>query len=229
MFMKRALFISALLAPNDGAGNGDPSTGGAGSGAKTDPPKVEAPDVAAQLKAANAELAKLKQAETDRANAAAAAQKKAADDQLVAEGKYKQLLEQKDAELASLKPLADLGKAAQADAEKRLNEAKAKLSADDQALVDAAPVTQREALIARLSVAATTTTTSKPNPGTGIPAPGGGAIDFGEALKNGEAAWKAAKARDPEGARKFLQNTSAPDEGPNRPLAHLHRPVPASK
>lgn len=182
----------------------------------TTPPKA---DPAAQLVAVSAELAALKKADADRAQAANDTTKKAGEDKLIAEGKLKQLLEQKESDLAALKSDADYGKAARAADEMRLSEAKAKLPAADQALVDAVPPAAREALIARLSAAAGAgAPTAKPSAGSGPP-PVGGAIDFAEAWKD-PAKWAEAKAKNAQGADAWFSKQAL---GSSQPVSFLRQ------
>jgi hypothetical protein len=122
-----------------------------------------------------------------------------------------------EAKVAELQPLATIGKQ-QLDLETtRVETAKAKLSKEHQALVDAQPSLEMKAQL----VTALAWRSPSPNPGTGAPAPRPSQASFEEAW--GTPKWAEVKASDPDGAAKWVRGKMGGPQGGITPLAHLPR------
>lgn len=132
--------------------------------------------------------------------------------------------------LAELEPDATFGKTAREAATKRIDEAKAKLPADQQKIIDALPTLElKEQTLAAFSAKPAATSAPTPPPAGGPPPPAE-VIDFKAALADPSGkAWAEAKKRDPDGAAKFFAAQMAPASNRPTPLLHLPRAAAGSK
>lgn len=201
--MPRSLFtlaLAVLLAPEGEAGGGG---GGAppppkADDKKADPPPAAPPaDAAAKLAAELATTQAQLKALTEKAKADDAARKTAEQKQLEEQGNFKTLAEQRAAEgealkkrIADLEGDAALGKTYRETQQKVIDEAAAKLSADDKAILDAIPGLEAKAkFIARIGQGATAPA-AKPPGAAGAPPPGGaGAVDVVSLLATKGMGW----------------------------------------
>lgn len=186
------------------------------------------PDASAvEKRIADAE-ARARKAEDD----LAAAGKKASDDKLLEEGKLKELLAQRDKELEALKADAGLGKSFREREQKRIDDAKAKLTESQQKLLDLVPTLDgKSALLDELLGKSGTPAATEPKKGEPPPKNQGGAaaansIDFDEAYRD-PVKWADAKKRDPKGADEWFAAAlkgGARGRPAPKPLAFLHTP-----
>jgi hypothetical protein len=114
-----------------------------------------------------------------------------------------------------LQTAADRWKAHEKAETARIAAEAADLDDADKALIDGEPdIARKAALLARFKRDAAAAN-AKPPKVVATPKPAGGppsssSVDFESAWASGPAAWDAAKARDPDGAAKWLQGRNAP-------------------
>lgn len=181
--LSRVLLAHAvLLAPEGDAGGGggtDPPKDPAAppkDAPPSPPPADQTAKLAAELATAQAALKALQ----EQSKAHEAARKAAEQKQLEEQGNFKTLAEQRAAEAEELKKrLADLegdaalGKTYREQQQKAIDDASAKLSAEDKAILDSIPgVDAKAKFIARLAQGMTAPAGTPP-PGAGTPPPGG--------------------------------------------------------
>ena len=182
-FLRRVLLASAVLSlPDDGAGGAGAAGGVLAPPAATPPAPAPGPDavkLAADLASTSAQLKALQ----DKAKADDAA-RKANDQKLLEEqGQHKTLAEQRLADLeAANKKLADLesdaaiGRTYREAQQKVLDEAGAKLSPDDKALLDALPTIEAKTkFLARIGTTPAPAAAQPAGAGATPPPPGAGA------------------------------------------------------
>lgn len=227
--MNRAFLfgLAVLMAPagDDGAGaaGGPPPPVPAAGGPPAPDPPVTPPAAPAKPPAPSGAAAALKSIEAARAEAKAkreAAQKPAA-----APGAAPAV----DPELQSA---AEKWRAYEKAESARIATEAEGLDPEDKALIDGEKdITRKAALLARFKREASAAAPAKPAKPVAPAKPAGGppsagSVDFEAAWAGGQQAWDAAKARDPEGASKWLAGRNAPSASSN-PFSRMFNRKPS--
>lgn len=186
--------------------------------------KTETASISPDLAALQSKIAAYEAAEAKRASE----ESKAAEDakaKAKADGDLKAQLELQAKELEKLKGLqgdAELGKSFREREEKRISEARAKLTPEQASFLDAQPSIALKAQALDLFLKPGSTTDKKPGEPAKNGAPAGDDVNYAEAFRD-PVRWAAVKKADPAGASKFVADQmSASRPGNTKPLAFLH-------